>query len=117
MTTPPYRSPPSGGPILINQSGTASFNSDAISVGNTVWMSFVFTWTGFNTTDATVTIEVSNDGTNWDQKTGATFTIGSAADTQGISLNGVVTEDFYRVAFAHGTNSAGTISCIIACKQ
>lgn len=122
MTQPPYASPPDGGSILVGQAASASFNSPAISVGHWKWLSFVFTWTGFNQVDATVTIQVSNDGTNWDTKSDAsddpvTYTFAAASGTHGISFNGVVTEAYYRVAFVHGTNSAGTISCVIAGKE
>ncbi len=75
--------------------------------------SFHVIWSGLTgTLDGTVTVEVSNDGVNWDTKNGASVTLNSAASNQMISLNGVVTEEFYRVRLTPGNISAGSVTVI-----
>ncbi len=123
MAIPPYY--PNGlpsGVLFSGTSGATDFTTAGVSVQGYRWLSFMFTWASFNQTDATVSFEVSNDDTNWDEKSDAagdpvTFTIGTASGTQGVSFNGVVTEAFYRVVFSNGTNSAGTISCSMVGKN
>jgi hypothetical protein len=57
-------------------------------------------------------VDVSNNGTSWVAKTSAAITVASANGDDLISLNGVVTEAFYRVRWVKNNVSGGTVTCI-----
>lgn len=82
---------------------TATYKNGAVQI----------TWTGFNTSDAVLKLQSSVTGTTgeWDDKTGATYTIPSGAGTKIISMSqNLITEPYYKALFSHGTNSAGSVS-------
>lgn len=70
--------------------------------------------TGLDAADSTVTIQQSNDGTNWDyvlDSTGSTFTITMASGST--SQSQVLTNmsfGFLRAVYTKNTNAAGTIT-------
>lgn len=115
MAIPPYY-PFGAGTLFTAEPCNTNFTTPGVSVSGYKYLSFLFTYTGFTSTDATFVLEVSNDNVNWDPKTGANFTAAVAADTQGISLNGVVTEAWYRVVFTKNTNNGGTCTCVMVGK-
>lgn len=103
-------------PIMNAAAASADQTSDVVEMNNAcTHASFQVITASFNTTDATVKLQVSNDNSNWTYKSDANgddvvLTIASGAENSVISLNGVVTEQYYRAVFAHGTNSAGTVT-------
>lgn len=126
MAIPPYY--PLGGPggvYFSNMAANADFVSPGVSIGGSEGyssLSFQFDWTGFNSVDAVVTIQSSNNNVAFSNKTKAdgtvvNYTFAAASGSQIINLNGVTAESYYCVSFAHGTNSAGTISCILIGKR
>ncbi len=69
------------------------------------------------TLDATAKVQVSNDdGTTWDDVSGASLTIASANGHDTISLNGVLTEEKCRLVYTHNNVSGGTINCYAILK-
>lgn len=70
--------------------------------------------TGLSTSDSTVTLQQSNDGTNWDSVLdggGAVFTITMASGTT--SQSAILTNmsmGFLRAVYTKNTNAAGTIT-------
>lgn len=86
-------------------------NAEEIDVGSVHTI-----WSGLDHVDATLTIEVSSEliptDANAIAKAGTQFTLGSAS---GKNLNSLVsdsmTEKWYRVNYAKGSNTVGTINC------
>lgn len=61
--------------------------------------------------DGTVKLQVSLDNSNWTDKSSATFTMSGASGTNEISLNGTMTEHFYRAVYTHNSISGGNLDC------
>lgn len=99
--------------------GTVDANSNALLVdtnrltfGN---MNMQVTWTGFSTTDATVKLQSSNDGSNWIDVTDSTITLNAASGTLNV-VAAYAASQYVRVVFAKGTNAAGTFGVILSIK-
>ena len=79
------------------------------------------TWIGLTgTPNGVLTVEVSDDGVNWDTKklssgSDATITVSGAAGTDVLSIENV-TEKFYRTKWAKTGVTGGTIACLIMAK-
>lgn len=75
--------------------------------------SFQYVATGFNTADATIKLQSSNvpnpGSGDWIDVTDSTLTIASGT-SNGYFILEKIAMKHYRVVFAHGTNSAGTIA-------
>jgi hypothetical protein len=65
--------------------------------------------TGFNQADATIKIQQSVDGTNWVDVENGSISLGSGANNYAMVITNVC-HKYFRTVFAHGTNSAGTIT-------
>jgi hypothetical protein len=75
------------------------------------------TWASLTgTTDGQFLVDVSNNGTSWVAKAGAAITVASANGDDLISLNGVVTEAFYRVRWVKNNVTGGTVTCLASFK-
>jgi hypothetical protein len=62
-------------------------------------------------------VQVSNDaGATWVAKTGAVITVSGASGSNSISLNGVVTETYYRIVWTAVGVTGGTVTCNAAFK-
>lgn len=88
-----------GGPMDLSSSTTASFQC---------W------WSGLTgTLNATITVEVTNDPAfgHWDQKANANVTLSSASGLWTQTLSGIVAERWYRLNYAKGSVTAGSITC------
>ena len=70
--------------------------------------------TSLSTSDSTVTLQQSNDGTNWDSvldSTGSTFTITMASgDSSQSTVLTNMAMGFLRAVYTKNTNAAGTIT-------
>lgn len=108
-----YKGTPISAVDANNDYSSAAINTDSATSG-----SFHCTWAGLTgTLDGTFTVEVSNDGgTSWVEKTGADITVSGDAGGDVISLNGVVTENKYRIVWADNNVSAGTVNCYAVFK-
>lgn len=72
---------------------------------------FQVTWTSLTgTLDGEVTIEASNDGSNWVARPGASLVLSSASGTDIIALNGTAMERYYRVHYDQNNVSGGTVT-------
>jgi len=81
-------------------------------------------WSGLGgTPNGTATVEVSEDGTNWDTKkievagasVDAVIALSGAAGNDTLSIE-TVTERYYRVSYVKGTTTGGSIDCILMAK-
>jgi hypothetical protein len=96
----------------------ADHTSTVIDTSDVLYMSAQIVWASLTgTLDATIKMEVSNDGTNWVEKSSASFTLTTASGTDMLSLNGVVTEHYYRIKYTHGNVSGGTVSVYLVTKE
>ena len=87
--------------------------SDKVKTTRATMGSVHCTWASLTgTTDGQFLVDVSNNGTSWVAKTSAAITVASANGDDLISLNGVVTEAFYRVRWVKNNVSGGTVTCI-----
>lgn len=68
--------------------------------------------TGLNSADSSVKIQQSNDGVNWLDLAGSSLTLAAGTATQITTPITNCAMAYYRVNFAHGTNSAGTVQVI-----
>lgn len=97
----------------------ASVLGKAVDVGLCTTGSFQVTWAGLTgTIDATAQLFCSDNGTNWDEKSDANgdpvlITLAGAADTEVISLNGVLSETFYKVVYTPNGVTGGTVEAIV----
>lgn len=122
------------GPKKLLRSATAganhvsSDNLDALTIGRAVDLalytsaSVQLIWSGLTgTINGVLTVEVSDDGTNWDTKkiggSDATITVSGAAGNDTLSLDGIVTERYYRVNWAKNLVTGGTLDCILIAKD
>jgi hypothetical protein len=107
---------------FVNQVGTADANSAMVTIPDNLSIAnagLQVSATSFNTADATVKVQHSNDPTfaDWgyvqDNNTGtdAVITITSNISFYLIMTN--ISFKYYRLAFAKGTNSAGTFTARI----
>ena len=92
---------------------TANFAlTDNISTFTHVAVQFV--WSGLDATDGIIKTQWSIDGTNWEDS--QSYTIGTAAGSHILSDDGF-TAHMFRVAYASGSNSAGTINVYANAKD
>lgn len=81
-----------------------------IDLGLQTFGSAQVVWSGLTgTVNGTVQLNVSNDGTDWDSKSGASVTLSGASGHATISLNGVASEEFYQVVYSHTGVTGGTV--------
>lgn len=107
-------------PQTILNAATAGSNqtTQIVDTGAYPRVSFQVVWTSLTgTVDGAVKLQSSNDNTNWIDKTGATFTLSGASGSNLISLNGVVTEKYYRAVYTKNNVTGGTISVIAFAKE
>lgn len=97
-------------------------NTDPYMIGsrlimtNVVWGSIQVNAAGLDAADGTITVQCCDTGVDADYLTKTSLgvvTLASGTTTQIFSFNGVVTEKFYRVKYAKGANTTGTISVYI----
>lgn len=89
-------------------SAAASFNTVSVNCLQYNTLGVQFSWTGLNAADATLQLQGSYDGTVWFNE-GAVETL---AASPGNAKRKVTDNDYkqFRVVYAHGTVSAGSIT-------
>lgn len=94
-------------------SAGVNHTSAAIDTGLDNSASVQCDWSGLTgSINATVQLNSSSDGgIKWIPKTDASFTLSGATGAQLISLNQIVTEQFYQIVYTAGTTSGGTLDC------
>lgn len=80
------------------------------------WAALQLIAVNFNTADATIKLQDSIDGLNWNDVDGATITIASGGSSNIIRYTNFAT-GYIRAVFSKGTNSAGTLSAILFFKE
>lgn len=97
---------------------SADYTSAAIDTSVATSASVHCFWASLTgTLDGQFAVEVSNNTTSgYAPKSGATITVSGATGDEMISLNGVVTEDNYRITWAHNNVSGGTVNCYAVFK-
>ncbi len=96
--------------------------ADAAMIGarlnmvDVVWGSVQVNTTSLDHADGTMTVECCDTGVDADYLTKTSLgvvTLASGTNTYSFSFNGVITEKFYRVKYAKGSNTAGTLDVYI----
>lgn len=106
------------GRVISAKPAAADYTSAWFDTSNASSVSVHCLWASLTgTLDGQFLVDVSNDGgTNDAPKSGATLTVSGATGDDVISLNGVVTEEKYRVRWVHNNVSGGTVNCYVAAK-
>lgn len=90
----------------------ASSNQSASTEIDLKFVSMQIICTGLDHADGVIKLQDSDDGTNWNDVTGATITVNSGTSSNMIR-NSVHTGKFVKAVWTHGTNTAGTITVYI----
>lgn len=109
--------------LFTNVTASAPHQSDQVGAGQNgnrivswgiLFGAIEFDWTGLDASDGVLTVEMSTTGNEpYVPKSGATYTFPAGDGTNLISLNGVMTEKYYRVTWDPGANTTGTLNCWI----
>lgn len=105
--------------MISGQLASADYTpTGTLDTGTASSASFQCTWASLTgTLDGQFLVQVSNNaGANWTSKSGATITVAGATGDEMISLNGVITEDKYRIKWVHNNVSGGTVNCYAVLK-
>jgi hypothetical protein len=100
--------------VKAGTAASAGFDSSSIELGDNLSinnMSMHVIGTGLNTADSTVKLQSSNNNTDWVDVVDGSLTLTSS--TSFYLIAGNVAMKYYRVVFANGTNSAGTIQVLL----
>ncbi len=115
-------------PLLINSPASSDHYSDnaadptalgkRLVTPNALFGSVEFHWTGLDQSDGTITVQCSStgDSNSYITKASATTILAAGSGVNSFSLNGVITERYYRVAYLKGTNTTGAVSAWIYAK-
>lgn len=95
---------------------TANNNSDAVEALYVDAGSIQVVWATADAVDATVTMQSSHDGTNWDDIPSGAVTLDAASGSKSINLTNV-NYPWIRAAFAFGSNTTGTVTTRYAFKS
>lgn len=99
-----------------DDSGDAYMLGSRLVMVDAVWGSVQVNATGLDAADATVKVEACDTGVDGDYLTKTTLgsvTLGAGTSVNLFSLNGVITEKFYRVKYTKGANTTGTLNVYI----
>lgn len=88
---------------------SANKNSDAIDVRDVNDGSIGILWSGASAVDGVVKMQYSLDGTNWDDISGVSHTLGAAAGYKILNMTSLAVP-YVRVNYNKGTNAAGTLT-------
>lgn len=80
------------------------------------FVSLQFVATGIDAADGVIKLQDSNDGTNWNDITGATITVAAGTSSNMIRYT-AFTGKYIRTNWAKGSNSAGTIAAVFQFKK
>lgn len=103
------------------QSATANITSDGWDVSSKIRLgtgSVTVNSVGFNTADATVRIQHSNDGVNFENLDLTDASVGLMAIATGTATQTLtpitfIAVKYFRIVYTKNTNSAGTITVIL----
>lgn len=101
--------------LLTAQAAGADFNSSSINILSYKGYFVSITWTGLNAADAVLKLQASNDGSTFHDVAGATVTLAATPGSHFFQ----VTDAYYklfRLNFAHGTNTTGSVSATYVAK-
>lgn len=106
------------GKVINAQVASADYSSAWFDTASALNVSFHCIWASLTgTLDGQFLVDVSNDaGVTAAAKSGATLTVSGASSDDVISLNGVVTEQKYRIRWVHNNVSGGTVTCHASAK-
>lgn len=95
--------------LLTGASAASNQTSAECGSARYKYVSVQFIATSLNATDGVFKLQDSNDGTNWNDISGATITVASGTSSNMIRYT-AFTADKIRVVWTKGSNSTGTIS-------
>ncbi len=106
------------GQPIAGLAASSNHTSDWINTRTAQDCSFEMLWSGLSSTiDGQFVIEVSNSGaSNATPKSSASLTVTTASGNDMFSLNGVISEKFYRIKWVKNTVAAGTVTVNAICK-
>lgn len=97
-----------------NANNTAgSYNDERMIYG---FVSLQFVGTSLSAADGVIKLQDSNDGTNWNDITGATITVASGTSSNMIRYT-AFTGKYIRANWAAGSNASGTMSALFQFKK
>lgn len=94
---------------LNGASGAANQTSAGFGHMRYKYMSVQFVATGLDAADGVIKLQDSNDGTNWNDITGATITVATGTSTNMLRYT-AFTADKVRVVWTKNSNTTGTIT-------
>lgn len=80
------------------------------------FVSLQFVATGIDAADGVIKLQDSNDGSNWNDITGATITVAAGTSSNMIRYT-AFTGKHIRANWAKGSNAAGTIAAVFTFKK
>lgn len=92
---------------------TGSFNDSRMLYG---FASLQFVGTSLSASDGVIKLQDSNDGTNWNDISGASITVASGTSSNMIRYT-AFTGKYIRANWAAGSNVSGTISALFQFKK
>lgn len=105
-------------PVINAVAATANINSNSFDIGGLPIKCANLGWqvnaVNFNSADATVKIQHSQDAVNWADITDATLTIASGTSSQVQSPITNIGSTYYRAVYTKNTNSGGTVTVIFS---
>lgn len=107
---------PAGANHVSTDSSDATVYGKPIDTGLWTTGSLQCRWSSLTgSVDATATLQATDDGLNWQDKSGAVLTLSGATGNGILSLTNI-TETNYRVNYAHNSVTGGLLSCVFVAK-
>jgi hypothetical protein len=108
------KSQPIAAATAANANNTAGTYQDAGKIYTFASLQFIAT--GLDASDGVIKLQDSNDGTNWNDISGATITVAIGTSSNMIRYT-AFTGEYIRANWAKGANTTGTISAIFVFKR
>lgn len=102
--------------VISSVTSTVNLNSSAFGSAGYKWISVQFIATSLDAADGVIKLQDSNDGTNWNDISGASITVASGTSSNMIRYTAFTTSNC-RAVWTKGSNTAGTIAAIAVLKQ
>lgn len=102
--------------IAASTTATVNLNSSAFGSNYHKWIGVQFLATSLSHSDGVIKLQDSNDGTNWNDVSGASITVASGTTSNMIRYTAFTGANL-RAVWTKGSNTAGTISAIAILKQ
>jgi hypothetical protein len=95
--------------IVSAQSLAADYTDTARNFTGIKTVSYQVIWTSADAVDATVKLQASLDGTNFEDY-GTTYTMNAAAGNHAFAITDRGALQYFRIVYSHGSNTTGTMN-------